>query len=90
MLPENFSTGADFVNFQKTSENKFGGGTIAKICEFAQKYKTNIVAGTVIEKDGINVIKYLANDNEYYLNIKNENSKHSVIIKYEVGLFCLS
>lgn len=52
VLPENFSTGADFVNFQKTSENKFGGSTIAKICEFAQKYKTNIVAGTVIEKDG--------------------------------------
>ena len=23
VLPENFSTGADFVNFQKTSENKF-------------------------------------------------------------------
>lgn len=52
VLPENFSTGADFANFQKTSEDEFGGNTIARVCKFAQKYKTNIVAGTVIEKVG--------------------------------------
>ena len=31
VLPENFSTGADFANFQKTSEDEFGGNTIARI-----------------------------------------------------------
>lgn len=50
VFPEYFSTGADFANFQKTSEDSLGGATIAKICDLAKKYSTNIVAGTVIEK----------------------------------------
>ncbi len=50
VLPEFFSTGIDHNSFINAPEDEFGGETIVKICEFAKKYNTNIVSGTVIEK----------------------------------------
>lgn len=49
VFPEFFSTSIDY---KKDPEDENGGGTIQKICEFAQKYNTNIVAGTVVRKVG--------------------------------------
>lgn len=51
ILPEFFSTGIDRKSFIENPEDTFGGETISKISELAKKYKTNIVAGSVIEKD---------------------------------------
>lgn len=50
VLPEFFSTGMCFETFKATAEDENGGETIKKICDYAKKYSTNIVAGTVIEK----------------------------------------
>ena len=52
VLPEFFSTGIDHEAFINSPEDENGGDTIKTICEFAKKYNTNIVAGTVIEKSG--------------------------------------
>lgn len=52
VLPEFFSTGISHDAFENHPEDENGGETIAKIKEFAKKYNTNIVAGTVIEKSG--------------------------------------
>jgi len=50
VLPEFFSTGIDHNSFKNYPEDEFGGETIKFICKLAKEYKTNIVAGTVIEK----------------------------------------
>lgn len=52
VLPEFFSTGTNHKAFDEMPEDVNGGDTIAKIKEFAKKYNTNIVAGTIIEKVG--------------------------------------
>ena len=51
VLPEFFSTGIEHSVFVNKPENIIGGTTIAKIQDLAVKYHTNIIAGTVIEKD---------------------------------------
>ena len=51
VLPEFFSTGINHAIFLNEPEDTIGGSTIAKIQEIAMKYQTNIIAGTVIEKD---------------------------------------
>ena len=50
VLPEFFSTGIDHESFINFPEDENGGETIKFISELAKKYKTNIVAGSVIEK----------------------------------------
>lgn len=55
VLPEFFSTGIDHQSFLNSPEDTKGGKTIEFICNLAKKYKTNIVAGSVIEKDGNNL-----------------------------------
>ena len=50
VLPEFFSTGIHHESFLSVPEDENGGETIKTVCEFAKKYNTNIVAGTVIEK----------------------------------------
>ncbi len=50
VIPEFFSTGVDHQSFLNAPEDEFGGETVKFISELAKKYKTNIVAGTVIEK----------------------------------------
>lgn len=52
VLPEFFSTGVHHESFLNAPEDENGGKTIESIKSFAQKYNTNIVAGTVIEKSG--------------------------------------
>lgn len=49
VFPEFFSTGFANQTFSESFEDESGGETIAKVCELARKYNTNIVAGTVIE-----------------------------------------
>lgn len=51
VLPEFFSTGISHDIFKNYPEDENGGETIKTICEYAKKYNTNIVAGTVIEKN---------------------------------------
>jgi len=50
VLPEFFSTGIDHEAFVNSPEDENGGETMAFISKLAKKYKTNIVAGSVIEK----------------------------------------
>lgn len=50
VLPEFFPTGISDKHFKDFPENDKGGQTIEFIKKLAVKYKTNIVAGTVIEK----------------------------------------
>lgn len=52
VLPEFFSTGVDYEQFLNSPEDENGGEAIAFLKETAVKYKTNIIAGTVIEKSG--------------------------------------
>lgn len=54
VIPEFFSTGISHDAFEKFPEDANGGETIAYLSELAKKYKTNIVCGTVIEKNGNN------------------------------------
>ncbi|MCM1338086.1 MAG: hypothetical protein NC191_00260 [Muribaculaceae bacterium] len=51
VLPEFFSTGVHHESFLNAPEDEDGGETIKTICEYAKKYKTNIIAGSVIEQD---------------------------------------
>ncbi len=51
VLPEFFSTGIHHESFIDSPEDINGGETIKFISELAKKYHTNIVAGTVIEKE---------------------------------------
>lgn len=51
ILPEFFSTGI-CDEMYTTPEPSDGGETVAAIAELAKQYKTNIISGTVIEKDG--------------------------------------
>lgn len=50
VLPEFFSTGISHYSFKNYPEDENGGFVIEAISKLAQKYNTNIVAGTVIEK----------------------------------------
>ncbi len=50
LLPEFFSTGISHEQFEKYPEDETGEETINRIKNVAKKYKTNIIAGTVIEK----------------------------------------
>ena len=52
VLPEFFSTGVHHESFLNDYEDENGGNTIKTVCEYAKKYNTNIIAGTVIE--GVN------------------------------------
>ena len=54
VLPEFFSTGNDYENYSRFAVDENGGSTIEFIKELAVKYNTNIIAGTVIEKSGVN------------------------------------
>ena len=54
VLPEFFSTGNDYDNYAQIAVDENGGETIDFIKELSKKYNTNIVAGSVIEKSGIN------------------------------------
>ena len=51
VLPEFFSTGISTYAFENRPEDINGGDTIKFIQNLAKEYKTNIVAGTVIEKE---------------------------------------
>ncbi len=51
ILPEFFSTGVSHEDFVNSPEDINGGFVISFISDLAKKYKTNIVAGTVIESD---------------------------------------
>lgn len=55
LLPEFFSTGIDHYSFLNFPEDENGGKTIEQVKEIAKKFKTNIVAGSVIEKQGNNL-----------------------------------
>lgn len=48
VLPEFFSTGICDKAFINSPEDKDGGDVIKKVKEFAKRYNTNIIAGTVI------------------------------------------
>lgn len=50
VFPEMFSTGVNNEYFTDIPEDANGGRTTEKICELANKYNTNIIAGTVIEE----------------------------------------
>lgn len=50
VLPEFFSTGIHHESFMNSPEDENGGNTIKKVCSYAKKYNTNIVAGSVITK----------------------------------------
>lgn len=54
VLPEFFSTGNDYENYTRYAVDENGGETIEFIKNLAKKYNTNIIAGTVIEKSGLN------------------------------------
>lgn len=49
LFPEFFSTN---IAFEKSPEGENGGEVISKVCELAQKYNTNIVAGSVVRRVG--------------------------------------
>ena len=51
VLPEFFSTGIDHNSFINSPEPVNGGDTIKFVSELAKKFNTNIVAGSVIEKE---------------------------------------
>lgn len=51
VLPEYFSTGLDYNQTKSFAETEKDSVTLEKIKEFAKTYNTNIVAGSVIEKD---------------------------------------
>lgn len=51
LLPEFFSTGIDDKSFINFPEDENGGETIKKVKELAKKYNTNIISGSVIEKN---------------------------------------
>lgn len=55
VLPEFFSTGISHKSFVEEPENADGGDTIDFMRNLAVENKTNIVCGTVIEKDGSNL-----------------------------------
>lgn len=48
VIPEFFSTGVSQTSFINSPEDENGGKVIARIRKLAQKYNTNIVAGSVI------------------------------------------
>lgn len=50
VLPEFFSTGIDDKSFINSPEDENGGEVIAQVKEFANKYNTNIIAGSVITR----------------------------------------
>lgn len=52
VLPEFFSTGICDEAFVQAPENPDGGDTIKFVSDLAVKYNTNIISGSVIEKDG--------------------------------------
>ncbi len=52
VLSEFFSTGVHQESFVNVPEDTKGGIVVEKLSEIAKKYRTNIVCGTVIEKDG--------------------------------------
>lgn len=52
LLPEFFSTGICHDAMINHPEDEFGGKTIETVRKLAKEYKTNIIAGTVIEKCG--------------------------------------
>ena len=52
VLPEFFSTGIDHDSFLNRPEDAQGGETIRRVREWAARWNVNIVAGTVIEKEG--------------------------------------
>ncbi len=54
VLPEFFSTGICDEAFINAPEDEKGGNTIIEMRAIAKRYKTNIIAGTVITKDGGN------------------------------------
>lgn len=54
VLPEFFATGNDYENYDKVAVDEDGGVIIEFIKDLSKKYNTNIAAGSVIEKSGIN------------------------------------
>ncbi len=52
LLPEFFNTGIDNKSFIELAEEESNSETINFFSEIAIKYSTNIVMGTIIEKDG--------------------------------------
>ncbi len=52
LLPEFFSTGIHHPTMVGQPEDGRGGDVIAHICQLAKEFRTNIVAGSVIELDG--------------------------------------
>ncbi|MBQ9688278.1 carbon-nitrogen hydrolase family protein [bacterium] len=49
LIPEFFSTNIDY---EKAPEDENGGEVLARICELARQYGTNIVAGSIVRKVG--------------------------------------
>ena len=52
VLPEFFSTGVHHESFINAPEDTNGGVVVARLSETAKKFNTNIVCGSVIERDG--------------------------------------
>lgn len=52
IMPEFFSTGIDDNVFKKLAETEASSETIEFFSKLAKKYNTNILTGTIIEKDG--------------------------------------
>lgn len=55
LVPEFFTTGVHHDAMINHPEDENGGDTIKFMCRLAQKYNTNIIAGSVIEKSGENL-----------------------------------
>lgn len=78
VMPEFFSTGISHDAFEKFPEDENGGEVIENISKLAQKYKTNIIAGTVIEKS----------DGKYYNTSFALDRNGKIIAKYrKIHLF---
>lgn len=54
-MPEFFSTGINHQSFINEPEDTNGGAAIDKMCQLVIELNTNIVCGSVIEKDGENL-----------------------------------
>jgi len=78
VLPEFFSTGIDHETMVNQPENTDGGKTIAEIAELAKSYNTNIISGSVVEKE----------NNRLYNTSFALNRKGEIVNKYrKIHLF---
>lgn len=78
IIPEFFSTGISHKTFENNPEDENGGETISYLKNLAKKHSTNIICGTVIEK----------NNDKYYNTSFAINREGKTIAKYrKIHLF---